>query len=216
MSSSGCIQVSQSTLAALTPGHHVFVPTGGIEVKGKGLMETFLCHLEADGGEQWYQQDPEDEGDGSAWATASSSLKGGLGWEALPSLPEANLCPGNVSEPCRLSYSGRYAIGVEAVSRGVPRRQASIPFIAAASRPAPAKASRLKLGLRMLMGLEDGNCVGPADTWSITPIPGVVDIRSLGGDQGRALASVARSVIPSTGSWGDRCSSSTVSRSQPA
>ena len=36
----GCIQVSAATRALLTT--HTFTPTGGVEVKGKGLMETYL------------------------------------------------------------------------------------------------------------------------------------------------------------------------------
>ena len=37
---SGCIQVSSVTRELL--GNHTFTPTGGVEVKGKGMMETFL------------------------------------------------------------------------------------------------------------------------------------------------------------------------------
>ncbi len=39
-SKSGCIQVSAATHALLES--HSFEPTGGVEIKGKGIMETFL------------------------------------------------------------------------------------------------------------------------------------------------------------------------------
>ena len=40
----GCIQVSSATHELLTG--HTFTPSGGIEVKGKGLMETFIWNPE--------------------------------------------------------------------------------------------------------------------------------------------------------------------------
>lgn len=47
----GCIQVSMQTQALL--GLHTFTPTGGVEVKGKGMMETFIWDPEEHPEEQY-------------------------------------------------------------------------------------------------------------------------------------------------------------------
>ena len=47
----GCIQVSLAARELL--GEYTFTPTGGIEVKGKGLMETFLWDPEEHPEEQY-------------------------------------------------------------------------------------------------------------------------------------------------------------------